>query len=398
MTAPRYDRAAASRIIADLAGPGLFTAIPSPVAGPRRVPYRSHRMAPEPGSHLTLSQRLYLRRFMQPCRPAQVTSATHRMTWADSDGIPSTGHYLPGGLGAIVPIAVRETTVALWHCLAADDGLAARIAALSDEDRAVLAGTTTDHEPLEIFRIGVEAAGRALAQHALLAEQTPYRAPAEFARGMARSGLFAAVAGQWYWELQASTFRRGMIPVRLDATSDGLVRYTGETVAVLRRMKEATMVDAHAVMGRATTTEGMTVDQAVRRYHDELDVISRQYALLGEGTRPRCLAQPAVLPAVVDTYVDTFRRIVETLDIDEDDRPAGEPESDGSFFHVPDMNCRHCQATIRGVLESMEIEVQEVDLGTKRVVAEFRSVRQRARAFDAIRDSGYTVLGSEWSG
>jgi copper chaperone CopZ len=318
------------------------------------------------------------------------------MTWIDSDGVPSTGHFQAGGLGPTVPIAVRETTVALWRDLAADRELAARIAALGTDERAVLAGTTTDHEPLEILRIGVEATGRALAQHALLAAQTPYRTPAEFARGMARSGLFAAVASQWYWELQASTFRRGMIPVRLETTSDGLIRYAGETTAVLRQMKDATIADAHAVMAQATTAEGLTVAEAVRHYHDDLDLISRQYALLPAGTRPRCLAQPTVLPAVVRSYVDTFARVVDRLAVVEDDGPATEPESDGRLFHVPDMNCRHCQATIRGVLESMDLEVHEVDLVSKRVVAEFRSARNRARAFEAIRDSGYTVLDSSW--
>jgi copper chaperone CopZ len=390
VTTPRYDRAATSRIIAGLAGPGLFTTPPTITSG--TVPYRAHRMVPEPDSHLTLSQRLYLERFMRPCPPAQVSSATHRMTWTDSDGVPSTGHFQAGGLGPIVAIAVRETTVSLWHALADDHGLAARIAALSDDDRSLLAATTTDHDPLDIFRIGIEATGRALAQHALLAAQTPYRSPAEFAYAMARGGLFAAVAGQWYWELQASTFRRGMIPVRLAATPEGTIRYSAETVSVLRQMKDATIAGAHAVMDRAITTEAMTVDQAVQHYHDELDLISRQYALLPEGTRPHCLAQPTVLPAVVETYVATFARVVEKLEVTEDDEPESEPASDDWLFHVPDMNCRHCQTTIRGALESMDIDVREVDLVSKRVVAEFRSARNRERAFAAIRDSGYTVL------
>jgi copper chaperone CopZ len=392
VTADRYDRAAASRIIADLAGPGLFTSPPLVTA--LTVPYRAHRLLPEQGSHLTLSQRLYLQRFMRPCPPAQVSSATHRMTWTDSDGVPSTGHFRAGGLGAIVPIAVRETTVALWRGLATNGDLADRIAALGDDEDAVLAGTTTDREPLEILRIGVEATGRALAQHALLADQTPYRSPADFAYAMARSGLFAAVAGQWYWELQASTFRRGMIPIRLETTPEGQIRYTGETVSVLRQMKDATIADAYAVMTRATTTEAMTVEQAVRHYHDDLDLISRQYALLPPGARPHCLAQPAVLPAVVKSYVDTFAQVVDALGIVENDRPETEPASDVDdwLFHVPDMNCRHCQTTIRTVLESMDIDVQEVDLVSKRVIAEFRSPRHREKAFAAIRDAGYTVL------
>jgi copper chaperone CopZ len=355
------------------------------------VSYRVHRLIPEPGSHLTLSQRLYLERFMRPCAPAQVTTATHRITWTDSDGVPGTGHFRAGGPGAIVAIAVRETTLALGHDLAANQDLAARVARLDDEQRAVLAATTTDQDPLEIFRVGIEATGRALAQHALLAGQTPHRTPTDFAYAMARGGLFAAVAGQWYWELQASTYRRGMIPARLEVTAEGQIRYTAETVSVLRQMKDATIADAHAVMHRATTAEAMTAGQAVRRYHDDLDLISRQYALLRPGTRPHCLAQPTVLPAVVERYVETFARVIGTLVLAEDDGPAPEIEAEGWLFHVPDMNCRHCQTTIRSVLESMDIEVREVDLVSKRVVAEFRSTRNRERAFAAIRDSGYTV-------
>jgi copper chaperone CopZ len=394
--APRYDRPAASRILADLAQPTLFSAA-GPTAGEtRRVAYAAHRVEPEPGSHLTLSQRLYLERFMRPCPPELVTTATHRMLWSDSSGVPCAGHYVQGGLGPIVAIAVRETVLALWAALAADRWLAERIAGLGDDDRAVLAGTTTDHDPFEIFRIGVEATGRALAQHALLAGQTPYRRAADFARGMQRSGLFAAVAGQWYWELQASTYRRGMIPARLTTAADGLIHYDGETLDMLRRMKDATMADAHAVMARATGEEGLSVEDAVRRYHDDLDLISRQYALLEPGTRPRCLAQNTILPDMVANFVDTFVRVLNVVEVTErDDQPAA---GDGALFHVPDMNCRHCQITIRAVLESMDIDVREVDLVSKRVVAEFRSARNQRRAFDAIRDSGYTVIGGEWPG
>jgi copper chaperone CopZ len=156
-------------------------------------------------------------------------------------------------------------------------------------------------------------------------------------------------------------------------------------------MKDATIADTHAVMARAIGEEGLTAEAAVHRYHDELDLIPRQYALLEPGARPRCLALPAVLPGVVETYVDSFIRTLDglaveaTMDADE--------EPDGDVFHVPDMNCRHCTSTIRAVLESMDVVVREIDLDTKRVVAEFRSPRNRERAFAAVRDSGYTVLG-----
>ena len=40
----------------------------------------------------------------------------------------------------------------------------------------------------------------------------------------------------------------------------------------------------------------------------------------------------------------------------------------------------------------MGAAVAEIDLVTKRIVAGFRTVAARERAFDAIRDSGYTVV------
>ncbi|WP_181722174.1 heavy-metal-associated domain-containing protein [Nocardia gipuzkoensis] len=400
---PRYDRRAASRVLADLAQPGLFTA-PAPAPPPHRFEFTCAAICPEPDSHLTYSQRLYLERFMRPCRADQVTSATHRIAWTDSAGIPNTGHFRADGLGPSVPIAVRETVLALWRQLDTDSAFAARAAALGPSDHAVLAGTTTDHDPRDIFRVGIEAAGRVLAQHALLAAQTPYRDAAELARGLRDSGIFAAVATRWFWELQASTYRRGMIPVTLVAQPDGTVRYSAETVSTLRAMKDATIADAHAVMERATTDEGLTVAEAIAKYHDDLDLISRQYALLPAGVHPACLAATphqldsghySILPPLVDRFVAAFTEIAGRCEVAEVRAELDEAVADRAataedqVFYVPDMTCKHCVRTIGGVLESMGIRVVEIDLDSKRVVAEFRSPRNRARAFEAIRDGGY---------
>jgi copper chaperone CopZ len=402
---PRYDRRAASRVLAELARPGLFAAARTPTAT-THIDYTCATMRSEPNSHLTLSQRMYLERFMRPCRPDQVTSATHRIAWTDTDGIPNTGHFHARGLGPIVPIAMREAVLVLWHALAADPALAERVSALAERDRTVLDGTTTDHDPVDIFRVGIEATGRALAQHALLARFTPFRTPAEFAYGMGESGIFSAVATRWYWELQASTYRRGMIPVTFGTQRDGTVRYTAETVATLRAMKDATIAEAHAVMRRATTLEGLTVDAAIAKYHDELDVISRQYARLPPGTRPACLAAMphqldgehySILPLVVDRFADEFAAAVDRITITEvpGESAVGAAGSDAELdsgdrlFYVPDMNCKHCVRTVTGVLESMRIRVDDIDLISKRVVADFRSPRNRHRAFEALRDSGY---------
>ncbi|WP_231390366.1 heavy-metal-associated domain-containing protein [Nocardia sp. CNY236] len=395
-----YDRRVASQVLAHLAQPGSFTR-PIPIAPTRRIEFTCTAVLLEPGSHLTCSQRLYLERFMRPCRADQVTSATHRLTWTDSDGIRNTGYCRADGLGPVVPIAARETVLALWHALDADPAFAERVSALSPAARAALTGTTTDHEPRDIFRVGIEAAGRTLVQHALVAAQTPYRSAAGFARGMHASGVFAAVATRWFWELQASTYRRGMIPVRLVPQLDGTVRYSAETVQTLRAMKDATIADAAAVMHRATETEGLTRTQAIAKYHEDLDLISRQYALLPTGTRPACLAAMAhridnrhfsILPVLVDRFVTTFVELVDRCVLVEVDRDLDETSGDDQVFYVPDMTCKHCVRTIGGVLESMGIRVVDIDLDSKRVVAEFRSPRNRARAFDAIRDGGYNPV------
>ncbi|MFF0543629.1 heavy-metal-associated domain-containing protein [Nocardia thailandica] len=396
MYPPRYDRRAAARVLADLARPGLFGPVAPPA--PVRLEYRSTPVIPEPGGHLTTAQRLYLERFMPPCRPDQVRAAAHRITWTDSAGIPNTGHCddLP-----VIPLAVRETVLRLWAELDAG-ALAARSAAVTADDRAVLEGTTTDREPGQIFRVGIEAAGRALAQHALLLADTPHRDPAGFARALRDSGIFTAVATGWFWELQASTYRRGMIPARLRALPDGTLRYTADTAATLRAMKEATIADAHRVMRRATTEEGLSTEAAIARYHDDLDLISRQYALLEPGTRPSCPAAAPqhsggghahVLGAVVDHFVETFARVVAHVEAVPAGAGAGEEQLPGGpVFYVPDMSCAHCVRTITAVLTAMDIPVTSIDLASKQVVAQFRSPRNRFRAFEALRDGGYNPV------
>ncbi|MFE3542870.1 heavy-metal-associated domain-containing protein [Nocardia sp. NPDC059177] len=395
--APHYDRRAVSRILSRLAAPGLFT--PTEARLPMRIMVRATALRPEAGKTLTESQRLYLERFMRPCRPEQVTSATHRITWTDSAGIPNTGYFHTAGAGPELAVLAREAVLTLWRELAAS-ALAERAAALPAGDQAVLAGTTTDHDPLEIFRVGVEAAGRALVQHGLVAGGTPYRDSAEFARGLRDSGIFAAVATRWFWELQASTYRRGMIPVRLETQPDGRVRYTADSLAVLRAMKEQTIAEAHAVMHRARSEEGLDTEEAVAKYHDDLDLISRQYALLPPGARPACPAAVdsgggQVLATVVDRFVDAVAALAGTVEVVADTTepvPGGAPRADDGVFYVPDMSCRHCVRTITALLESMRIPVLEIDLESKRVVAPVRSPRHRVRVFEALRDGGYNPV------
>ncbi|MBC7303001.1 MAG: heavy-metal-associated domain-containing protein [Nocardia sp.] len=384
-----------------MAAPGLFGAVDAPSAS--RITFRTTALRPEPGTALTQSQRMYLERFMRPCRPDQVTSATHRLTWTDSAGIPNTGYFHTAGAGPRLAVLARETVLALWRSLSAS-GLPERSAALPARERDILAATTTDHDPHEIFRVGIEATGRALVQHGLIAADTPYRGIVEFARGINDSGIFTAVATRWFWELQASTFRRGMIPVRLVTQPDGCVRYSADSIAVLRAMKDATIADAHAVMARATTEEGLDTEAAVAKYHDDLDLISRQYALLPADARPTCPAATQhdvdgasvhILAAVADRFVETFAAVADSVEVVEDlseELATTVPGGDDSVFYVPDMSCRHCVRTITALLESMQIPVVEVDLESKRVIARIRSPRNRLRVFEALRDGGYNPV------
>ncbi|MEU6137565.1 copper chaperone [Nocardioides sp. NPDC047086] len=396
----RYDRAAAARILAEVAGADFLTG-PAPVTEPVSVDYRIEELSPEPEGPLTTGQRRYLESFMRPCRPDQVVSATHRITWRDSRGIANSGHIGPGPLGPVLPIAAREAVIAVGDAIAGAEPVVARADALGDDELDILADTTTDQEPAEIFRVGAEAAGRALVQHGMLAGQVGIEDPVEFAEAMYASGLYGTVASTWFWELQASTYRRGMIPVSLEGAGDRL-RYTADTVALLAEMKRRTIADAHEVMDRAHH-EGLGVRAAIQRHHVELDEISRQYALLPVGERPVCLGQRAhqvegqrvqPLAAVAEALTGAFRSAVESVRIAaipdaavRDVRfAAGEQE-----FGVPDMTCRHCRVTITAVFDAQAAELIEVDLHGKRVRARFTDAGQRDRVFADLRDSGYTV-------
>ncbi len=403
-----YDRVAASRILAEIAAPGV---LPSAVTvnlpdAARHLTYRLEPLEPAPGSRLTASQLDYLGRFMAPCTESRITTATHRVSWTDSAGVPNIGWCLPApdGLGPAVPIVARETTLALWRMLAADPrDLEHAADRLTADQHRCLAATTTDTDPHEIFRIGVEAASRALAQHALLAGTTSHRTPAGFARAMATSQIYALVGSTWYWELQASTARRGMIPVAFDERPGGRLAYTQPSIELLAAMKANTIATARRVMHHATTTEGLTVREAVSRYYLELDEISKQYALLPEGETPRCLGLIvhelptgpfSALPGLVAAFTDAFCQLVARIEVAPAEGAPPRPITDlrDRTFHIPDMNCQHCKATIIGVLEGLGIEVADVDLVTKRVVAQFVDSGQRERAFDAIRSGGYTVV------
>lgn len=384
----RYDRAAAARVLASSVGSATLEAAfeEAGLGGVRRV---SPEVQPLDGQ-LTALQLEYVHRRMRPCPPASVVSAAAKVSWRDSGGVANVAHC--GPLGPVVPVVAREATLAIWRALAERDG-----AALTEDERAVMDATTTDKDPVEILRVGIDTTSRALVQHAYLADQTPYRNAADFARGLRDSGIFSVVANTWFWGLQSSTFRRGMIPVRLVTQDDGTVRYAAETVDVLREMKQTAIADAHETLRRATVEEGLTVEEALRKYDVLLGEISRQYALLPAGEQPRCLANMSVdgvrlLPGVVDTFVETFVRLLESVELESVEIEEAGVNAADEVFEVPDMTCSHCTNTITGVLEALGVRVAGIDLDTKEVVAAFPSDEVRAQSFEAIRGRGYTVV------
>lgn len=374
-----YDRQAAAQVLARVAGE-----LPAAEQLPPRFELAVDLtpLAPSPGSHLTPAQLRYLNA-LEPCEPGQVTSATHRVQWRDSAGTTNVGHCTPtthgaGGQswGVLVPVAARETVLGLRRMLGADLGVRGRAAALSEWEREVLAATTTDQDPVEILHVGFETTARALVQHSWLAGQTAYRTPGELARGLQESGIFGVVANTWHWGLQSETYRRGMIPVSLEARADGGVAYTGTSRTLLRAMKDAKLAQP-----------------------DQEDAgLARQYRPLRYAEVPRCLANMPVsvdgrrhtlLPAAVEVFVETFVRMLDVV------RITGSPQEETTMsevFEVPDMTCSHCTNTISGLLESHGATVDRIDLDSKQVVAAFPSAEVREQAFEAIRDQGYTVV------
>jgi hypothetical protein len=241
----QYDRAAAAQVLADVLADARFG---GRLAAQVRIAPQLTPLVTAPGSHLTKAQMSYLEARMRPCPPEMVTSATHQVLWKDSDAVVNVAHCGPGRLGAVVPVVARETVLVMRRALAADPGVRAAAGKLTSQQRATMAATTTDRDPVEIFAVGLETTARALVQRAYLAGQTPYRSAAEFAGGLRDSGVFAVAANTWFWGLQSSTFRRGMIPVSLTTHAEASVRYTRDSIAILRAMKDATIAHAHMVL------------------------------------------------------------------------------------------------------------------------------------------------------
>ncbi|GAA2830207.1 cation transporter [Kribbella solani] len=361
-------RTSAARVLVELAHE-LFD---TPATGaPVAIDYRE-----EPIGALEGERAEFLRTRLADCPPWLVTAATNRITWTDSDGVSNVAYS--GSLGPVVPIVAREATLAWWHKLDAD--LAGRT--VNDANRDLLAEVTTDKVPREILRSGVEAAARVLVQHAYLADRTPYADPASFAAVLRDSGIFTTVAGTWHWGLQASTYRRGLIPVQLICFG-GRVTYSADSVAALRVMKDARIAAAHTT--------------------DNPDPSAEQYAALEAGEHPRCLAHPpqffnghrvSLLTALAAAYVDTFTRLLDVVTLTTSTPTETELSMSETSFEVPDMTCHHCVNTITKAVAEFGVEAPTFDLETKRVVATFPTPEIRDQSYSAIRAHGYTVVPS----
>lgn len=387
--AGRTDRAATARLLTEIAF-DLFDGQAIAGGAPIRLGCQM-----EPVGNMTDEQSEFLRTRLGDCRPGLVTTATNRVTWTDSAGISNVAYA--GALGAVVPVVAREATLALWARLSAEQRLADRTASLSDTERALLADVTTDKEPLEILRTGIDAAARVLVQHAYLAALTPYDDAAAFAVVLRDSGIFTTVAGTWHWGLQASTYRRGLIPVQLIAFG-GRVTYSADTVAGLRAMKEARIATARELAEHARST-GTALAHAVD--HDvHADPSALLYGALDDSEQPRCLAHApqvvdgrrvSMVSLVADLFVDTFVRLLDVVELTPT-RFESESAMSTTTFEVPDMTCQHCINTITKAVAELGVEPPEFDLETKRVVAGFASAAIRDDSFAAIRAHGYTVV------
>src|SRR4051794_28740375 len=105
----RYDRAAAARVLAEVAGPGAFGQVG--LGGPRRL---EPEVVPLDGQ-LTAPQLEYVNSRMRPCPPALVVSAASKVSWRDSGGGADVAHC--GPLRPIVPGGAPGGAPAMWRAV-----------------------------------------------------------------------------------------------------------------------------------------------------------------------------------------------------------------------------------------------------------------------------------------
>ncbi len=281
-----------------------------------------------PGADSTLNQhqaRYYQTYMAAQCPAHMLTTATNRITWRDSAGIVVAAYYRQGtrSFGPSVPILAQETLLVLTRALQ-NQHFQKAATRLTHEERQCLAGTTTDKVPEAIFRIGMDSMRKAIMQHAMLLDETPYTSAVALVQGLIQSGIFLSIGIDNYWELQASTAKRGMVDGHFE-TVGGRIRFSRETHETKRAMKRAKMREAREIMSRAVQVEDYSVEGAIQRYARELDQIAEQYARLPEAEYPYCLgmmphaptsttAQPTrALDVIAPRFLEVFALLAATI-------------------------------------------------------------------------------------
>jgi hypothetical protein len=293
------------------------------------IRYKDEVISVQDSGPLTRQQHEYYQKHMAAqCPVSMLTTATNQITWYDSAGLLNASYYRQGTkiCGPIVPIVAQETLLVLARSLHNAE-FQAQVAQLTPEERRLLAGTTTDKEAEAIFHESIESARKAIVQHALLIDETMYTTPAEFVWGMVQSGIFLAIGANNYWDLQASTAKKGMVYGHFEV-KNGNTRLTHETTTTKRAMKYAKIQQTKEVMYQALQDEGMSVEAALQKYAHEQEQVIEQYVQLPDGEYPYCLgmmphqlaAHPGqkirALNALAPRFAETFEYLVTRIHIE----------------------------------------------------------------------------------
>jgi copper chaperone CopZ len=391
------DRRGAAETLGQLA-PAIVGEPLAEVPRPQRIEFA--RTPIEVGDNgLTDWQDEYRVAYMQPCPAELLTSAPYRLTWKDSLGVVNQS-YFADALGPIVPVAAREAELRLAAQFERAHGSGV-LDSLSQQERDALAATTTDVDPVKIFKVGADAARKVLTQYALLADSVGQADPVEFAQAVRGSKFFSEVARRNYWELMAATDRRAAVTGSIVVTDQGVIAFDQRSREVLAEMKANTIAQASRVLEDALDA-GMTEQEAVEKYYREDDEASAQYMRLRDGEVPACIGLAARVPGttinavefvgdlLVSEFVDQVSLIdlrqVDSIDlVDHLDRPEAD-------LLIPSMACMNCVTRIGKILGKTSAHDVEIDLETKVARVRFDSFDELRAAIETLGQS-YAVAG-----
>lgn len=409
-----YNRIELAGVLAELAQP-IGGQVNNIVSEPQKIEFTSQPISVGDDG-LTDSQRAFRDAHM-PGFEAPIASANHSMFWRDSSGLVCTSFYNSsdkGGFGPIVPIAAREASVSLGSVLQSAAFLE-RVDGLTDHDISVLEGTTTDVEPGEIFRVALEASQRQLAIFAISRCNPEWEIdnPQDFIDVIQRSNIMTAAARNYPWELQSSSTWRAMSPGVLERTPEGLVRFDAPTILSLTGLKKHIISRSIETMKRAVEEKGLTPQEAVDKYHRDLDEVPETYMRLwqpGESGGRKITVCPATMKPgdradmsafsqLVPLHLDLTRAFIGTIDIKEKEAMDGtvitELLNNGQLattLHVPGISCQHCKHNIQNlILPTIGLENIDVDVEAKTVRFPHDNSEAVRRAIAVLEDNNYRV-------